>query len=291
MLKKSRYIFSLLLVFALGLEARSLLYKVSSEQSTVYILGSIHLAKAELYPLDEAIVKAYEKSDVLVVEVDPSSEVSVSMMQEVMSDLGMYPPGMSLKTQLSENTYKSLLSYTKKIGLSIDEMQRMKPWVVMLQLTVTEMMHLGYSPELGIDNYFLDRAKAENKTVAELETAAEQMALLSKDDDAFQDKLLLYTLESMTELEPLLKSMFDSWKNGESDKLEKIISLPLDEDPSNKEIYDELITKRNYKMSEKIEGFLKSDKDYFVVVGSGHVIGKEGIVNLLQRRGFRLIQE
>jgi uncharacterized protein YbaP (TraB family) len=291
MLKKSRYIFSLLLVFALGLEARSLLYKVSSEQSTVYILGSIHLAKAELYPLDEAIVKAYEKSDVLVVEVDPSSEVSVSMMQEVMSDLGMYPPGMSLKTQLSENTYKSLLSYTKKIGLSIDEMQRMKPWVVMLQLTVTEMMHLGYSPELGIDNYFLDRAKAENKTVAELETAAEQMALLSKDDDAFQDKLLLYTLESMTELEPLLKSMFDSWKNGESDKLEKIISLPLDEDPSIKEIYDELITKRNYKMSEKIEGFLKSDKDYFVVVGSGHVIGKEGIVNLLQRQGFRVIQE
>jgi uncharacterized protein YbaP (TraB family) len=291
MLKKCRYIFSLLLVFALGLEARSLLYKVSSEQSTVYILGSIHLAKAELYPLDEAIVKAYEKSDVLVVEVDPSSEVSVSMMQEVMSDLGMYPPGMSLKTQLSENTYKSLLSYTKKIGLSIDEMQRMKPWVVMLQLTVTEMMHLGYSPELGIDNYFLDRAKAENKTVAELETAAEQMALLSKDDDAFQDMLLLYTLELMTELEPLLKSMFDSWKNGESDKLEKIISLPLDEDPSNKEIYDELITKRNYKMSEKIEGFLKSDKDYFVVVGSGHVIGKEGIVNLLQRQGFRVIQE
>lgn len=291
MLKKSRYIFSLLLVFTLGLEARSLLYKVSSKQSTVYILGSIHLAKAELYPLDEAIVKAYEKSDVLVVEVDPSSEVSVSMMQEVMSDSGMYPPGMSLKTQLSDNTYKSLRSYAKNRGLSIDEMQKMKPWVVMLQLTVTEMMHLGYSPELGIDNYFLDRAKAENKTVAELETAAEQMALLSKNDDAFQDKLLLYTLESMTELEPLLKKMFASWKKGDGDALERIISLPLEEDPGLQEVYDALIIRRNHKMSKKIESFLKSGKDYFVVVGSGHVVGEEGIVSLLRQKGYTLTQE
>ena len=144
MLNKSRYLFSLLLVFTLGLEGRSLLYKVSSKQSTVYILGSIHLAKAELYPLDKAIIKAYEKSDVLVVEVDPSSEMSVSMMLKVMSDSGIYPPGMSLQTQLSENTYTSLLSYAKKRGLSIDGMLNMKPWVVMLQLTVTEMMHLGY---------------------------------------------------------------------------------------------------------------------------------------------------
>ena len=222
MLKKSRYIFSLLLIFTLGLEGRSLLYKVSSKECTVYILGSIHLAKPELYPLDEAIIKAYEKSDVLVVEVDPSSEVSVSMMQDTMLDSGIYPPGMSLKTQLSEKTYSSLLAYAKKGRISIDEMQRMRPWVVMLQLTVAEMIRLGYLPELGIDKHFLDKARADKKSVVELETAAEQMALLSKDDEAFQDKLLLYTLESMIELEPLLETMFVDWQKGDSDALERI---------------------------------------------------------------------
>mgnify|MGYP000356535991 CR=1 FL=1 len=291
MLKKSRYIFSLLLIFTLGLEGRSLLYKVSSKECTVYILGSIHLAKPELYPLDEAIIKAYEKSDVLVVEVDPSSEVSVSMMQDTMLDSGIYPPGMSLKTQLSEKTYSSLLAYAKKGRISIDEMQRMRPWVVMLQLTVAEMIRLGYLPELGIDKHFLDKARADKKSVVELETAAEQMALLSKDDEAFQDKLLLYTLESMIELEPLLETMFVDWQKGDSDALERITSLPLDEDPSFQAIYDELITQRNHKMSEKIEALLKSDKDYFVVVGSGHVVGKEGIVSLLRQKGYTLTQE
>ena len=291
MLKKCRYIFSLLLIFTLGLEGHSLLYKVSSSENTVYIFGSIHLAKPELYPLDQVITKAYENSDVLVVEVDPSSDESVSMMQEVMLNSGIYPSGMSLQTQLSEHTYGSLLEYANKRGLSMDEMQNMRPWVVMLQITVTEMMRLGYLPELGIDKYFLDKARAQNRPIVELETAAEQMALLSKDDEAFQDKLLLYTLESMTELEPLLKSMFESWKKGDSNALETIISLPLDEDPSLQEVYDELITKRNYKMTDKIEGFLKTEKDYFVVVGSGHVIGREGIVELLKARGFKVIQK
>jgi len=289
MLKKCRYIFSLLLIFTFGLEGHSLLYKVSSSENTVYIFGSIHLAKPELYPLDEAIITAYENSDVLVVEVDPASDESVSMMQEVMLNSGVYPSGMSLQTQLSEHTYGSLLEYANKRGLSMDEMQNMRPWVVMLQITVTEMMRLGYLPELGIDKYFLDKARAQNRPIVELETAAEQMALLSKDDEAFQDKLLLYTLESMTELEPLLKSMFESWKKGDSNALETIISLPLDEDPSLQEVYDELITKRNYKMTDKIEGFLKTEKDYFVVVGSGHVIGREGIVELLKARGFKVI--
>ena len=291
MLKKCRYIFSLLLIFTFGLEGYSLLYKVSSSENTVYIFGSIHLAKPELYPLDEAIITAYENSDVLVVEVDPASDESVSMMQEVMLNSGVYPSGMSLQTQLSEHTYGSLLEYANKRGLSMDEMQNMRPWVVMLQITVTEMMRLGYLPELGIDKYFLDKARAQNRPIVELETAAEQMALLSKDDEAFQDKLLLYTLESMTELEPLLKSMFESWKKGDSNALETIISLPLDEDPSLQEVYDELITKRNYKMTDKIEGFLKTEKDYFVVVGSGHVIGREGIVELLKARGFKVIQK
>jgi len=291
MLKKCRYIFSLLLVFTFGLEAHSLLYKMSSKKNTIYIFGSIHLAKPELYPLDEAITKAYENSDVLVVEVDPSSEVSESAIQEMMLDSGLYPSGMSLQTQLNEHTYGSLLEYADKRGLSLDEMQRMKPWVVMLQITVTEMMRLGYSPELGIDKHFLDKARIENRPIIELETAAEQMALLSKDDEAFQDKLLLYTLESMRELEPLLKRMFESWQKGESDALERIISLPLDEDESFQEVYDELITKRNYKMSEKIEGFLTSDKNYFVVVGSGHLVGKEGIVSILRDKGYILTQE
>ena len=291
MLKKFSYLFSLFLIFSLSLEAKSLLYRVSSEGGTVYILGSIHLAKAELYPLDKKIRGAYAKSDVLAVELDPSSHEAMTAIQNTVSSRGTYPAGKSLSTELSAKTYKALESYMSKSGMPVSTVQGMRPWLVMLQLSVTEMLRLGYSPDLGIDKHFLDQAKAEMKTVVSLETAQEQMGLISKDDKAFQDKLLFYTLESMHEMEPMLDDMFKHWQRGDEEAIDKIISIPVVTDPDLKDIYDALIIKRNYKMTQKIEGFLRTDKHYFVVVGSGHVVGKEGIVSLLKEKGYRVTQE
>ena len=280
----------LLLLSASLSEAKSILYKVSSNTSSVYVLGSIHLAKPELYPLDEAIETAYTQSDVLVVELDPSSQKSMQVIQNSMMTLGMYPAGKSLKSELSPVTYKALSRYLSQVGLSFDLMQQMRPWTVMLQISVMEMMRLGYNPELGIDQHFLTKAKRDRKPVLELESAEEQMALLSKEDKEFQDLLLRYTLEEMDEMEPLLDKMFKSWKVGDAKTLATVVDSSLVVDPRLTGIYDDLITKRNYKMTEKIQDYLKTKKDYFVV-GAGHVVGTEGIVRLLEKRGFSVIQK
>jgi len=290
MLKKHGYILSLFLLFSLQIEAKSLLYKVSSKTSTVYLLGSIHLAKPELYPLDKEITKAYKRSDVLVLELDPTSAESTATIQSTMINSGVYPIGKNLQNQLSPKTYKALDVYMAKLNMPMENIQQMKPWTVMLQLSVMEMMRLGYSPELGIDQHFLQMAKQEGKPVLELETAAQQMALLAKEDQGFQDRLLFYTLESMHEMEPMLDQMFRNWKAGNARAFDRIMSKPLEDDPSLADIYDDLITKRNYAMTAKIEDFLETEKNYFVIVGSGHVIGKEGIVALLKKKGHRVSQ-
>ena len=290
MFKKLGYIFTLFVLLTFSLEAKSLLYKVSSKTSTVYILGSIHLAKPEIYPLSSEIEKAYNSSDILVLELDPTSAQSAQTIQSSIVSLGMYPQGKTLRTELSSKTYMALKKYTANVGMPIEKMEKMRPWVVMLQLSVVEMMRLGYSPDLGIDQHFLNKTKQDNKPIIELETAQEQMALLAKDDKAFQDKLLFYTLKDMKKLEPMLDEMFHSWKTGNASSFDKMMSKSIDDDPSLIEIYDDLITKRNYKMTKRVEGFLHTNKNYFVVVGSGHVVGSEGIVSLLEKEGYKVTQ-
>ena len=291
MSKKSALLLLFILISALSLDAKSLLYKVSSERSSVYILGSIHLAKPDLYPLESAIEEAYSKSDLLVVELDAESRESVTAMQNAMATLGTYSEGKSLRSELSAATYRALKSYTDKRGIPLEPMEQMRPWVVMLQLSMREMLRLGYSPELGIDKHFLDHAKGEGKSVVALETIEEQMALLSRDDKAYQEKLLRYSLASMSGMEPMLKELSESWKKGDAEAMEKMFLLSMQDDKSLKDVYDGLVTRRNYKMAEKIEGFLRSDRDCFVVVGAGHVIGKEGIIDLLERRGYKAVQK
>lgn len=291
MFKKPALLLLFLLISALSLDAKSLLYKVSSERSSLYILGSIHLAKPDLYPLESAIEGAYRRSDTLVVELDAESRESVTAMQNAMATLGTYPEGKSLRSELSAATYRALESYTDKRGIPLETMEQMRPWVVMLQLSMREMLRLGYSPELGIDKHFLDRAKRERKPILALETIEEQMALLSRDDKAYQEKLLRYSLASMSGMEAMLNGLSESWKKGDAEAMEKMFLLSMQEDENLKDVYDGLVTRRNYKMAEKIEGYLRSGKVYFVVVGAGHVIGREGIIDLLERRGYKAVQK
>lgn len=289
MLFKSILLFILISISLLN--AKSILYKVSSDSNNVYILGSVHLAKPELYPLNKEIDQAYNNSNILVVEIDAQNPESQMYIQMAMLQLGIYQDNRSLKTELSSKTYRQLQEYTTKAGISFDVLNQMRPWMVMLQLSVVEMLRLGYSPELGIDKYFIDKAKEDKKTVLEIESIESQILLLSRNDKEYQDKLLRYTIESMHEIEPMLESMFDCWQKGDSNNIEKIFLQSMKGDKDLDEIYDELITKRNNKMTKKILNYLKDDKNYFVVVGAGHVVGQGGIIDLLKKHGYEVSQE
>ena len=43
-------------------------------------------------------------------------------------------------------------------------------------------------------------------------------------------------------------------------------------------------------MLDKILEYLDTDKTYFVIVGSGHLSGKKGIVQLLDAKGYAIRQ-
>ncbi len=62
-------IFSILISFGLSVLAqesvaqskKSFLWRVQSKTNTVYVLGSIHYLKKEVYPLDEKIENAFDQ--------------------------------------------------------------------------------------------------------------------------------------------------------------------------------------------------------------------------------------
>jgi hypothetical protein len=47
-------------IYESGSESKGAFWKVSDEDSSIYLLGSIHVADSSLYPLSEAILNAYE---------------------------------------------------------------------------------------------------------------------------------------------------------------------------------------------------------------------------------------
>ena len=102
-----------------------------------------------------------------------------------------------------------------------------------------------------------------------------------------EELFLKHTLSQFADIEETVTA----WKNGDTEQMVKNVLIePQQEYPELREVYKKIYTDRNLKMAKKISQFLQQNEIYFVVVGAGHLIGEQGIVNLLKNRGYKVTQ-
>jgi len=272
---------------ALSQEGKSFLWKAQSKASTVYLLGSIHFLKKENYPLSQKIENAFEKSDVLVVEANVQDQSK--MNTQAILEKALYPANESIADHLSPETYEFLKREAARLGLPLELINRQRPWFLSITLDAMELMKRGYDPSYGIDNYFLSKATGRKK-ILELEGLDEQLSLLSNLSDKDQELLLALSLRDLQNADQEANKLVQAWKTGDTTGMEAVVTKSLKEDPKLVPIYEKLIYERNGRIVSKIEDYLKGNGTYFVVVGAGHLIGERGIVNSLEKKGFRVEQ-
>jgi len=276
------------LVFTKDLNAaeKNFMWEVKGENNSVYLLGSIHLAPKSIYPLAKVIESSFDKSDYLVVEADIANPQDQMKLQQMAMNLGVFKEG-SIKDNISPAIYSKLEKEVEKVPmLGMAQLEKMKPWMVAITLSSLNMMTMGYNPQDGIDMHFLTKARGKKK-ILELESSDFQLKMLSGFDKETQEAFLEKTLSEIEDTKTVMKDMFKSWQNGDVKGIEKIAESAEKAGKKMKEMNYILLDKRNFGMAKKIEKYLEDDKDYFVVVGAAHLVGKNGIVKLLKKKGFK----
>ena len=267
---------------------KAFIWQVNSDGATVYLMGSIHFADKSFYPLRKEIEDAFEKSDALVVELDINN-VDHNAYNRLLVEKGIYKDGSTIKDVISEKTWLQLEQRLEKLNISYDDVKSYKPGILVLTLAAMQVMQMGFDPELGIDAYFLNKAVSDlsTKKIIELETLDQQVNLFL--NVANGELLLKESLHSLDDSELMMADMVRYWKSGDKKKMNKLLFEDVQNAyPAFSEIYDSLIYKRNDQMVLKIDQMLKQQGNYFVVVGSGHLIGEKGIVNVLRKNGYEV---
>jgi uncharacterized protein len=279
-----RLIIAAALVSVTNYSQAACVWKVTSGTGNVlYLAGSIHALQSTDYPLPSAYNRAFDASERLVCEVDPKAleESSKGLLKA-----GEYPKGDSLKYHVDPRTYDYLRRLFGLMKVPETKFARYRPWF--LSLMLQEPALYGMSETLGVEEFLIQRARANGKPVLGLESAREHADIfLGLSDRQSEAMLLIMFIPAERGSGSAGDVLANAWRRGDADTDTRIFMDGFRDFPS---LADRLLTNRNRKWIPKIEGYLRSGKTYLVIAGAAHMGGPSGVPALLRERGYRIEQ-
>jgi uncharacterized protein len=275
-----------ILFTASGVLAESSVWVASSTKATVYLAGSFHMLRASDYPLPAEFFRAYNDSRKIIFEVPPGETESPEYMGKFLS-MAIYNDGTTLKEHITTAAYAKAERFCKERNYPLEQYQFFKPTFLVMTLTVSEMNKIGADPQKGIDYFFKDKAMQDGKATGSLETVDQQLSLLTSMDANLGSDQILESIEELKQLGVMLGEYLAIWRKGDEAKMEELYIKDLKLYPK---LYQTLIVDRNNKWVRNIEGYLNGSGNTMVVVGAAHLVGADGLVNLLRKRGYKVVK-
>jgi uncharacterized protein YbaP (TraB family) len=270
--------------FAAGQQHHSL-WSLQGKTNTVYLMGSVHFL-SETEKLPAALDEAYRKSQVLLMEID-MDDLDPAETQQITLELGMLPTGQTLEQQVGNATYARIVTRAQDVGIDPALLNRFQPWFAAMTLVQLQLMKLGLAPTSGIEQRFTARAIADKKPIHGLETLREQLGMLAGLPDRQQREFLLYSIDDADRMSEEIDQLLSAWRGGDSKALAALLEEGFEQYP---DLYRPLTTDRNRRWLGRVEALLDDKDDYLVIVGTLHLVGKDSLIDLLERAGHKVVQ-
>lgn len=263
-------------------DADPALWVVKDADTTIYMLGTVHVLKPGLSWFDEGVKKAFDASDEMVIEVIQPTDQDAAM--KVMMPLAIDPDGPPLTQKLPEAARPKYAAAMTSLGMPPVALDQFEPWYASIILGLLPLQKAGYDPASGVEMQLTAAAKAANKPVSALEGFDEQLGFFDKMPESDQIGLLVSTVDEFDQIGPTLDRMVERWGAGDSDALAKEMNDQLGKLPNVEKI---LLTDRNDRWADWIKARLDKPGTVFMAVGAGHLAGKNSVQEALTKRGIK----
>jgi uncharacterized protein YbaP (TraB family) len=265
----------ILLLLDVSIAQQSLLWKVEGKGSqTSYLYGTFHIFPQEKFVLPEKVKTAFNQCDQLVMELSMKEGMEMEMLK-----MAAMKDGTTLEDVLSPADLVLLDSAIMANGMSRSFFNTWKPFLITSMFYNQYMKNGVASFELALQKMALER----DMEILGLETVARQMEVFDAIPYKDQADDLMDMVKNRDKYQKLFDEMVTTYM---SEDIEAMMALTHREMNNLSEI-EELLTKRNDEWIPKIKELIKS-KPTFIGVGAGHLGGKEGVIALLKKEGYKV---
>jgi len=262
-------------------DADPALWVVKDKDTTIYLFGTVHVLKPGLSWFDEAVKKAFDSSDELVLEMvqPPAADMQALVVKNAVTT-----DGPALPDRLPAADRPAYLGALKDLGLPATAFDRTRPWFAATNLSILPLLKLGYDPASGPESVLTKAAADEKKPVEGLETAEQQIGYLAGLSEPTQIQFLESALKDLPKSAETMDGMVAAWSKGDPAKLSKYMNEGLTDSP---ELAKTLLYDRNARWAQWIKARLAKPGTVFIAVGAGHLAGAKSVIEQLKALGLR----
>ncbi len=261
------------------------LWKLTDEDSEVWLFGTVHILNPNLKWRNEAINNAFLQADIFYSEA-PVVEADEKVMKPLIAKYGVNQSGTSFLTRLSAQGSVDLNTTIKNLGLPETIKQQFavyRPWLAGVTLGALQVQSRGGDPEAGVDKILWREAKVIGKDLRYFETMEEQISLFG--GMTMADELAFFEagLRQMIEDPDLLDEVTEDWRAGRVEALGEKLNGAMVGQAGLKTL---LLDNRNKKWAKDIKKLMDGTGTAFIAVGAGHLAGEGSLQDQLADLGL-----
>ncbi len=271
-----------------------MLWKVQGDKGNVmYLFGSIHAGDKRTDDVLESLSGKLEECDTLAVEYDfvAYEKDEAAQLQDIQRM--MYTDGTNVKQHMKPELYEKAVNYLKDADC-YDELYNdynLGFWLSLLQQIAVSKT--AFEPSEAMDFKLINYAYEHKLAIAEVESAEFQKSKLNDLSDDLLNLQLQAFFKTKKYYTATLNEMYEAWLSGDAAKLEELTDddyswLSDDQKKLLEEYQKAMYTGRNLGMAGKAEELLKSGKNVFFSVSTSHFLGDDGIIKLLENKGYQV---
>ncbi len=250
---------------------KPLLYKITKDGISSYMLGTIHI-QIDFDDLPKVVHQKFEQAEMFAMETNLNA-----ITPDVMKFYQLYPEGDSLRNYISEEAFKLLTMLIPDVPA--ERLETLRPWFLQSNL-IKILSSSSKEGTGGLDLQLQAAAKESGKTLSYMESWVHQFEVLDKmTTPESLESLIMYLAEQMQRSNPL-QQMLDYYKAGNQEGLCTMIQA---QGEAANEI---LLYERNRNWIGLIDMMHYNYENAFMAVGAGHFCGEQGVLQLLEKRGY-----
>jgi hypothetical protein len=260
------------------------MWHITDADSDIYLFGTFHLLPEKLDWQKPAMVAAFDKSSILIMEADVTGAAPGDVVK-LIQQYGLAPPDKPLRSRLTPEQAKQYESLAKALELDPAVLDPYQPWYASTVLSLKYAQAHGMQASEGAEEKLVKAAETENKPRAYLETIEQQIQFLAGLPEQTQNEMFVATLNEIGSSDKLLGDMQTAWEKGDTKAMAKLFDSSIKEVP---DLYQTLIVDRNKRWADEIQKLLAGSGKVFIAVGAGHLVGNDSVVALLRERGIKV---